>query len=91
MLRVQSELTRLIATHETSVRKRQETMEEMEKIADRRKNAENDVATLERNLNTLQVENGKLKSALELLEREKKLVEKNMVKVNGKCLHVLLF
>lgn len=67
-----------------SVRKRQEIVEEMEKIVERKKNAESDIATLERNLNTLQVDNNKLRSMLELSEREKKLLEKNMVKVNGK-------
>ncbi|XP_022182127.1 cilia- and flagella-associated protein 58-like [Myzus persicae] len=82
LLRVQSELTRLIATHETSVRKRQEVVEEVEKISEEKKNSENDVATLERNLNALQEDNIKLKKVLELTEREKKLLEKNMTKVN---------
>ncbi|XP_060873661.1 cilia- and flagella-associated protein 58-like [Metopolophium dirhodum] len=82
LLRVQSELTRLIATHETSVRKRQEVVEEVEKISEEKKNSENDVATLERNLNALQQDNIKLKKMLELTEREKKLLEKNMTKVN---------
>ncbi|XP_025417535.1 cilia- and flagella-associated protein 58-like [Sipha flava] len=82
LLRVQSELTRLIATHETSVRKRQETMEEMEKIMGIKKDAENHIAILKRNLNVLQVDNDKLKSALELSEREKKLLEKNLIKIN---------
>jgi len=74
----------LIATHETSVRKRQEIVEEVEKISEGKKNSENDVATLERNLNALQEDNTKLKKMLELTEREKKLLEKNMTKVNGK-------
>lgn len=51
---------------------------------EKNKNAENQIAILGRNLNMLQVDNGKLKSALELSEREKKLLEKNLVKVNGK-------
>lgn len=83
-MRVQSELRRLVATHETSMRKRQEVAEEIEKISERKKNADNDIATLERNLNALQNENVRLKNALELSEREKKLLEKNMIKVNGK-------
>jgi len=74
----------LIATHEASVRKRQEIVEEVEKISEEKKNSENDVATLERNLNALQEDNIKLKKMLELTEREKKLLEKNMIKVNGK-------
>lgn len=74
----------MIATHETSVRKRQEIVEEVEKISEGKKNSENDVATLERNLNALQEDNTKLKKMLELTEREKKLLEKNMTKVNGK-------
>lgn len=74
----------MIATHETSVRKRQEVVEEVEKISEEKKNSENDVATLERNLNALQEDNIKLKKVLELTEREKKLLEKNMTKVNGK-------
>ncbi|KAL4090850.1 hypothetical protein QTP88_025616 [Uroleucon formosanum] len=82
LLRVQSELTRLIVTYETSVRKRQEVMEEVEKISEGKKNSENDVVTLERNLNALQEDNIKLKKMLELTEREKKLLEKNMAKVN---------
>ncbi|KAL5233330.1 hypothetical protein ACI65C_000740 [Semiaphis heraclei] len=82
LLRVQSELTRLIATHEASVRKRQEITEEVEKISEEKKNSENDVATLERNLNALQEDNIKLNKMLELTEREKKLLEKNMTKVN---------
>ncbi|VVC44830.1 Hypothetical protein CINCED_3A000974 [Cinara cedri] len=73
LLRVQSELTRLIATHETTVRKRQEVTEEMEKMSERKNNAENNIATLERNLNTSQEENIRLKSLLELSAREKKL------------------
>lgn len=81
---MQSELTRLIATHDTSVRKRLEVMEEIEKMSERKKIAENHISTLERNLNTQQEDNNKLKSALELSEREKKLLEKNMAKVNGK-------
>lgn len=74
----------MIATHETSVRKRQEVMEELEKIAEGKKNSENEVTTLERNLNTSQEENAKLKKLFELSEREKKLLEKNMAKLNGK-------
>lgn len=66
-----------------SIRKKQEIAEEIEKISERKKNADNDIATLERNLNTLQDDNIKLKNALELSEREKKLLEKNMAKVNG--------
>lgn len=73
----------MIATHEASVRKRQEIVEEVEKISEEKKNSENDVATLERNLNALQEDNIKLKKMLELTEREKKLLEKNMTKVNG--------
>jgi len=73
----------LIATHETSVRKRQEVVEEVEKISERKKNSENNVATLERNLNALQEDNIKLKKILESTKREKKLLEKNMTKVNG--------
>lgn len=56
----------------------------MENICEKKKSAENNVATLERNLNTAQNENVKLKSLLELSAREKKLLEKNMAKVNGK-------
>lgn len=74
----------MIATHETSVRKRQEVVEEVEKISEGKKNSENNVATLERNINALQEDNIKLKKNLELTEREKKLLEKNMTKVNGK-------
>jgi len=74
----------LIATHETSVRKRQEVLEEVEKISEGKKNSENQVATLERNINAMQEDNIKLKKILELTEREKKLLEKNMTKVNGK-------
>lgn len=59
-------------------------MEEVEKISEGKKNSENDVVTLERNLNALQEDNIKLKKMLELTEREKKLLEKNMAKVNGK-------
>lgn len=59
-------------------------MEEMEKISERKKSAENNIATLERNLNKMQEETVKLKSLLELSGREKKLLEKNMAKVNGK-------
>jgi len=59
-------------------------VEEVEKISEGKKNSENDVATLERNLNALQEDNIKLKKMLELTEREKKLLEKNMTKVNGK-------
>lgn len=73
----------MIATHEASVRKRQEITEEVEKISEEKKNSENDVATLERNLNALQEDNIKLNKMLELTEREKKLLEKNMTKVNG--------
>ncbi|XP_027854297.2 cilia- and flagella-associated protein 58-like isoform X2 [Aphis gossypii] len=82
LLRVQSELTRLIATHEASVRKRQEVMEEVDKISKEKKNSENSVTILERSLNTSQEDNVKLKKILELTEREKKLLEKNMTKVN---------
>lgn len=66
-----------------SIRKKQEIAEEIEKISERKKNADNDIATLERNLNTLQDDSMKLKNALELSERDKKLLEKNMAKVNG--------
>jgi hypothetical protein len=59
-------------------------MEEMEKIMGIKKDAENHIAILKRNLNVLQVDNDKLKSALELSEREKKLLEKNLIKINGK-------
>lgn len=83
LLRVQSELTRLIATRETSARKRQEIMEEVEKMSERKKCDESVIATLERNLSTLREDNVKLKSMFELSEREKKLLEKNLVKVNG--------
>ncbi|KAF0771613.1 cilia- and flagella-associated protein 58-like [Aphis craccivora] len=82
LLRVQSELTRLIATHEASVRKRQEVMEEVDKISKEKKNSENSVTILERSLNTSQEDNVKLKKLLELTEREKNLLEKNMTKVN---------
>lgn len=74
----------MIATHETSVRKRQEVIEEMEKMSKRKNSAENNVATLERNLNMKQEETVKLKNLLELSVREKKLLEKTMAKVNGK-------
>jgi len=84
LLRVQSELTRLIATHEASVRKRQEVMEEVDKISKEKKNSENSITILERSLNISQEDNVKLKKMLELTEREKKLLEKNMTKVNGK-------
>lgn len=84
MLRVQSELTRLIATHEASVRKQQEITEEIEKMSKRKKNDDNDISSLNRNLNASLEDNVKLKSVLELLEREKKLLEKNIAKVNGK-------
>lgn len=81
---MQSELTRLFATHDTSVRKRLEVVEEIEKLTERKKISENHISTLERNLNILQEDNNKLKNALELSKREKKLLEKNMAKVNGK-------
>lgn len=84
LIRVQSELTRLIATHETSIRKQQEVMKEIEKLSETKKSAENNVATLEQHLNTLKEDNVKLKKMLELSEREKKLLEKNVAKVNGK-------
>ncbi|XP_025192871.1 cilia- and flagella-associated protein 58-like [Melanaphis sacchari] len=79
---IQSELTRLVATHETSLKKRQEVMEEIDKISKEKKNSENNVAVLERSLSTSQEDNVKLKKMLELTEREKKLLEKNMTKVN---------
>lgn len=56
----------------------------MEKMSERKKSAEVNIATLERNLNMTQEETIKLKSLLDLSGREKKLLEKNMVKVNGK-------
>jgi len=59
-------------------------MEEVDKISKEKKNSENNVATLERSLITSQEDNLKLKKMLELTEREKKLLEKNMTKVNGK-------
>lgn len=81
---MQSELIRLNATHDTSIRKRLEVMEESEKLLEKKKIAENHISTLERNLNTLQENNNKLKSALELSERKNNLLEKNMAKANGK-------
>lgn len=59
-------------------------MKEIEKISEIKKSAENDIATLEQNLNTLKEDNVKLKKMLEVSEREKKLLEKNVAKVNGK-------
>jgi len=59
-------------------------MEEVDKISKEKKNSENSVTILERSLNTSQEDNVKLKKKLELTEREKKLLEKNMTKVNGK-------
>lgn len=59
-------------------------MEEVDKISKEKKNSENSVTILERSLNTSQEDNVKLKKILELTEREKKLLEKNMTKVNGK-------
>lgn len=84
LIRVQSELTRLVAAHETSVRKRQEIVEDMDKLSEKKKRTDSVVETLERNLVTLQGDNVKLKSAFELSEREKKLLEKNVAKLNGK-------
>jgi len=59
-------------------------MEAVEKMSEREKKAKDRIANLERNINVLQEDNAKLKSALELSEREKKLLEKNMAKLNGK-------
>lgn len=59
-------------------------MKEIEKLSETKKSAENNVATLEQHLNTLKEDNVKLKKMLELSEREKKLLEKNVAKVNGK-------
>lgn len=84
LIRAQSELTRLVAAHETSVRKRQEVVEDMDKLSERKRCTDSVVDTLERSLSTLQADNVKLKSALELSEREKKLLEKNVAKLNGK-------
>lgn len=81
---MQSELTRLIATHDTSIRKRLELVEEIEKVLEKKKVAENRISTLEQNLNTLREDNNKLKSALELSERENNLLKKNIAKANGK-------
>lgn len=53
-------------------------------MSEREKKAKDRIANLERNINVLQEDNAKLKSALELSEREKKLLEKNMAKLNGK-------
>lgn len=53
-------------------------------MSKRKNSAENNVATLERNLNMKQEETVKLKNLLELSVREKKLLEKTMAKVNGK-------
>lgn len=53
-------------------------------MSERKRCTDNVVDTLERNLGTLQADNVKLKSALELSEREKKLLEKNVAKLNGK-------
>lgn len=58
-------------------------MEELEKLSERKKSADINISNLERNLNTLKEDNGKLKSTLELYERDKKLLEKNMIKLNG--------
>jgi len=58
-------------------------MEEVDKISKEKKNSENSVTILERSLNTSQEDNVKLKKLLELTEREKNLLEKNMTKVNG--------
>lgn len=84
LIRVQSELTRLVAAHESSVRKRQEVVEDMDKLSERKRCTDNVVDTLKRNLGTLQADNVKLKNALEISEREKKLLEKNVAKLNGK-------
>lgn len=59
-------------------------MEEIEKISKEKKNSENSVTILERSLNTSRDDNVRLKKMLELTEREKKLLEKNMNKINGK-------
>lgn len=66
------------------MRKRQETIEEVEKMSERKKCDDSVIATLERNLSLSQEDNVRLKSMFELSEREKKLLEKNMAKVNGK-------
>lgn len=58
-------------------------MEEVDKISKEKKNSENSVTILERSLNTSQEDNVKLKKLLELTEREKNLLEKNMTKLNG--------
>lgn len=61
-------------------------MDEMEKLSQRKKCADNNIAILERNLITFKEENIKLKNTLEISVREKMLLEKNMAKVNGKKL-----
>jgi len=66
------------------VRKQQEVVKEIEKMFESKKSANNQISTLERNINALQEDNIKLRSLLELSEREKKLLEKNIVKLNGK-------
>lgn len=58
-------------------------MEEMEKMAENKKIAENNLATLEQKFNKLHEENIQIRNMLELSERDKKLVEKNLTKVNG--------
>lgn len=77
-------MTRLIATNDTLVRKQQEMAEKIEKTSDQKKCAENHIGTLERNINALKEDSIKLRSALELSEREKKLLEKNIAKLDGK-------
>lgn len=59
-------------------------MEEIEKNSEKKKCADSTIVTMERNLNKLQEENLRLKSVFELSEREKKLLEKNIAKFNGK-------
>ncbi|XP_050424548.1 cilia- and flagella-associated protein 58-like [Adelges cooleyi] len=82
LLKVQSEMTRLVATHESSLRKRRETVREIESVSRSKKALENDITSLEKNSVAQQEENNKLKNALQVTRREKKLLEKNSVKLN---------
>lgn len=66
------------------MRKQQEVVEEIELMIESKKSANNQIGNLERNINALQEDNIKLRRLLELSEREKNLLEKNMAKLNGK-------
>ncbi|XP_050524509.1 cilia- and flagella-associated protein 58-like [Daktulosphaira vitifoliae] len=81
LLKVQSELNSLTATHETSERKRQESVKEVEKFLKYRKIQENNVFSLEKKISQLQWDNNKINHTLEVTQRDKKLLEKSIAKM----------